>query len=189
MKRTTFKYLCLGVAAIGLVGLSHNANAQTATVQADLVTNSAVTATTVDAMDFGEWLLVHGGAGTGTLTLSDDGSVTVTPNTATAPGSAFVEITPGLTEGLVNVQGPAAGVLTMTRSGTVDFPSPALLLSNVSYRTATENGNIAADSSFGPVTLTAAGVDEPVVFGGQIAVTATPADGTHNATFDVTFSY
>lgn len=189
MKYPTLKHLCLGVAAIGIIGLSQDANAQTATVQADLVTNSAVTATTVSAMDFGEWLLVHGGAGTATLTLTDDGTLTVTPNTATAPGSTFVEITPSASEGLVNVQGPAAGILTMTRSNTTDFTDAGLTLSNVSYRTATESGNLATDTSFGAVTLVTGGVDEAVVFGGQVAVTASPADAAHVATFDVTFAY
>ena len=187
LKRKISKFLGLTILAAGVVA-SGVAKAQTATVQADLITTSAITAGTVSAMDFGEWFLVYGGVGTGVLTLTDDGSNSATATTTPA-GSTFTNLTASTSEGQVDVTIPAPAVMTMTRSNTTDFTHGGLSLAAVTYRTATENGNIDSDASAGPVTVTTGGVAEAVKFGGNVAITATPADATHAATFDVTFSY
>lgn len=179
----------LGAAAVALMFAAPNmAQAQVETIQADLVTDSAITTTNVSNMDFGEWFLVHGGVGTGVITLTDDGSVSATATTTPA-GSTFTNITPPATEGVITVSIPAATVMTMTRSNTTDFADTGLSLAAVTYRTATENGNIDNDGDAEPVTVTVANTPETVTFGGQVAITDTPADAAHSATFDVTFSF
>lgn len=187
MKHSTYKKIGQGLLAVCLLAMPAKAFAQVETIQADLVTTSAITTTNVSNMDFGEWFLVHGGVGTGVLTLTDDGSVSVTATTTPA-GSTFSNLTASASEGVVTVQLPAAAVLTMTRSNTTDFVDTGLSLAAVTYRTGTENGNIDTDASAGAVTVTGTG-PETVTFGGQVAITDTPADATHAATFDVTFSY
>ncbi len=188
MGRSLLKILSLGIVAIFTLSMSTEARAQTETVQADLVTNSAITTVNVSNMDFGEWFLVYGGVGTGVLTLTDNGTV-VTTATTTPAGSTFTNLTASATEGVVTVQIPAAAVLTMTRSASADFADPGLSLAATTYRTATENGNIDNNLDAVPVTVVAANVAETVTFGGQVAITATPADAAHAATFDVTFSF
>lgn len=188
MKNTNIKTLGKIALTACLLLAPMKASAQTETIQADLITDSAIVTTNVSNMDFGEWFLVHGGVGTGVLTLTDDGSVSTTATT-TPVGSTFSNLTASATEGVITVEIPSAAVLTMTRSGTVDFPDAGLSLAAVSYRTATENGAIDTDATAVPVTVVAAATPETVTFGGQVAITATPADATHAATFDVTFSY
>ncbi len=188
MKNTNIKNLGKIALATCLLLSPTQASAQTETVQADLVTDSAIVTTNVSNMDFGEWFLVHGGVGTGVLTLTDDGSVAVAATT-TPVGSTFTNLTAAATEGVITVEVPAAAVLTMTRSNTVDFADAGLSLAAVSYRTATENGSIDTDATAVPVTVAAANTPETVTFGGQVGISATPADAAHAATFDVTFSF
>ena len=188
MKHSTLKKLGVSALAICVLALPFKANAQTETIQVDLITQSAITTTNASNMDFGEWFLIYGGAGTGVLTLTDDGSVSATATT-TPPGSTFTNLTPSASEGVATVQIPAAAVMTMTRNSTTDFVDAGLSLTAVSYRTATENGNINTDTATAPVTIVAGGIPETVTFGGDISITATPGDATHVATFDVTFSY
>ena len=188
MNDTLFKNLGKVALTAFLLSAPIQAFAQVETIQADLITDSAITTTNVSNMDFGEWFLIHGGVGTGVLTLTDDGTVATTATTTPA-GSTFTNLTGSATEGVVTVEIPSAAVLTMTRSNTTDFTDTGLSLAAVTYRTATENGNIDSDAAAVPVTVAAAGVAETVTFGGQVAVTATPADATHSATFDVTFSF
>lgn len=186
MKRNLLKVL--GITAVAALSMSTQAMAQTETVQADLITDSAITTANVSNMDFGEWFLIHGGVGTGVLELTDDGTIAVTATTTPA-GSTFTNLTGSASEGVVTVTIPAAAVLTMTRSATSDFTDPGLSLASTTYRTATENGNIDNDTDAEPVTVVAANVAETVTFGGEVAITATPADASHVATFDVTFSF
>ena len=188
MKHINLKTLALGATAAFFMISPMQASAQTETIQADLITNSAITTTNVSNMDFGEWFMVHGGVGTGVITLTDDGTVAVTATTTPA-GSTLTNLTASASEGVITVEIPSAAVLTMTRSNTTDFADAGLSLAATTYRTATENGNINADADAVPVTIVAGGVAETVTFGGQVAMTATPADATHAATFDVTFSF
>ncbi len=188
MKNINLKTLGKIALTACLLSAPMQAFAQTATVQADLITDSAITTNNISNMDFGEWFLVHGGVGTGVLTLTDDGSVSATATT-TPVGSTFTNLTPSGSEGVITVEIPAAAVLTMTRSNTTDFADAGLSLAAVTYVTATESGNIDSDATAVPVTVVAANTPETVTFGGQVGITATPADAAHAATFDVTFSF
>jgi len=188
MKNNNLKTLGKIALTACLLTAPMQAFAQTETIQADLITDSAIVTTNVSNMDFGEWFLVHGGVGTGVLQLTDDGSVAVTATT-TPIGSTFTNLAGSASEGVITVEIPAAAVLTMTRSNTVDFADAGLSLASVSYRTASENGAINSDATAVPVTVTAANSPETVTFGGEVGISATPADATHTATFDVTFSF
>ncbi|MCP3703598.1 MAG: hypothetical protein GY954_11810, partial [Alteromonas sp.] len=68
-----------------------------------------------------------------------------------------------------------------------------LALDIVTYRTASENGSLITTggvlAAAQPITVLAGLTDEVVTLGGAIDITATPADATHTATFDVTFAY
>lgn len=174
--------------AVALIaGTAGPAYAQTETVNAQLITNSAITTVDVSDMDFGEYFLIPAGGDNPTLTLTDTGAVNVT--VANNANSTVTQLTAPATEGVVTVQVPAAVGLTMTRTNTVDIADAGLSLTAVTYRTATENGNINADNSNGPVTVVAGATPETVTFGGTITATAQPADATHTAQFDVTFTF
>lgn len=190
MKRIPLKLLALSsVMALGFA-TTDQAYSQTETVNAQLITSSAISTTDVSDMDFGEWLLTFVATDTPMLTLTNDGSVATTQTGVVAAGSQAVNITPSATEGVVLVQTPAPAALTMTRSASSDFTDGGLSLTDVDYRTATDGNNaLDADAATGTVTTTVAATDETVTFGGIIAITATPSDATHTAQFDVTFTY
>lgn len=181
------KSLVSALALIAAMTSGSHAYAQTETVNIQLITNTAITTVDVSDMDFGEYFLIPAGGDNPTLTLSDDGSVNVT--IANNANSSVAQLTAPATEGVVTVQAPAAIGLTMTRSSTTDIVDAALSLTAVTYRTATENGNINADNANGPVTVVAGATPETVTFGGTITATTVPADATHTAQFDVTFSF
>lgn len=186
MRRNTLKFLALtGAIALGFAS-SFDANAQTEVVNAKLITSSAITSNDVSDMDFGTWYL-NFVAGTPFISLTNDGTNTasvVTPGT-----SILTNITPPATEGEVTVQTPAPSSLTMTRSATTNFASAGLSLATVSFRTASQSGNINADAATGTITVLAGATDESIHFGGTVALTADPVDGTHTANFTVTFTY
>lgn len=190
MKRIPLKLLAFSsVLALGFA-TSNQAFSQTETVNAQLITSSAISTTDVSDMDFGEWLVVFVAGDTPALTLTNDGSVVTTQTGAVANGSQLINITATATEGVVNVQTPAPAALTMTRSASSDFADAGLSLTDTDYRTVTDGNNaLDGDTDTGTVTTTVAATDEVVTFGGIIAVTATPADATHTAQFDVTFTY
>ncbi len=190
MKSTSTKLLAFAsVLAIG-VATSGAAKAQVEPVTATLTTSSAITSTKTSDMDFGTWLIQFV-AGTPALTLTDDGTVATT-QTGALGGSLVVQVTAPATEGVLDVQIPAAGALTAVVSNFVDIADAGLSLQDVTYRTATENGAIvalAAATAAVPVTVLAGLTDETFTMGGTIDITATPADLAHTATFDVTFAY
>ena len=192
MRRNTLQLLAFASATALGIAVAADSLAQTETVNAQLITSSAISTTDTSDMDFGEWLIQLGplddAADDVTLTLTDDGSATAA--IANNTDSTTVQITAPATEGVVNVQTPAPAVLTMTRSGSVDFADVGMSLTATTYRTATEGpSNINSDTDNGPVTTTVAATDEPVNFGGTITFSGTPADATHAASFDVTFTY
>lgn len=186
MRRNTLKFLALtGAVAFGFA-LSNDASAQVEIVNAKLITSSAITSNDVSDMDFGTWF-INFVAGTPFLSLTNDNTHVAS---ALTPGtSVLTNITQSATEGVVTVQTPSPSSLTMTRSATNNFATAGLSLATVSYRTASQNGNINADAATGTVTVLAGLTDETVRFGGTIAVTADPPDATHTADFTVTFSY
>lgn len=190
MKRIPLKLLALSsVMALGLA-TADQAYSQTETVNAQLITSSAIATTDVSDMDFGEWLLTFVAGDAPALTLTNDGSVATTQTGTVANGSQAVLITASATEGVVNVQTPAPAALTITRSASSDFVDAGLSLTDTDYRTATDGNNaLDGDTDTGTVTTTVGGADEAVTFGGIIAITATPGDATHTAQFDVTFTY
>lgn len=189
MELKTMKTLALTSAVALGIATSGPAFAQVETVDAQLITSSAITSTDVSDMDFGEWLVQFVAGDTPTITLTDDGTVASTQTGAVGNGSQVIQITAPATEGVVRVQCPAPATLVMTRSNSSDFADGGLSLTATTFRTATENGNIDADTDTANITVLAGATDEDINFGGDIDVTATPADNTHTASFDVTFTY
>ncbi len=166
--------------------------AQVETVDAKLTTTSAISSADVSDMDFGTWLAVFVAGDAPTITLTDDGSVAATQTGTVANGSQIVQITAPATEGVLTVQIPAPGTLTMTRSNSSDFADANLTLSTTTYRTASQAGTIDGDTDTGTITVLAGATDETVTFGGDIDIGgagASPADASHTASFDITFSY
>jgi len=190
MKSSPLKLMAFtGAIALGFAG-AKTVTAQT--VVATLITSSAITTTDGTDMDFGTWLIQLDGTDTGTFTMNDTGAFSVVAaGTATTSGnSQVVNITAGAQRGTVLVQTPAAAVLQMTRGANVAFTDAAMVLTSITYATATEASAALGATATVPVTVVAAATDETVSFGGVITVgTAQPADATHTASFDVTFAY
>ncbi len=186
MNTHTIKTLALmGAVALGMVLTSHSAKAQT-TVNAAITTSAAITVVDGVDMDFGTWFLAVVGADDFLLTMPSTGIVTASGNVA----SFATKTTPVDQAGTMTVSVPAAGiVLQMTRSAITDFADAGLTFQNTTYTTATQVGNNALAALAVPVTVVAAGVPEPITFGGQIHVTATPANQVHTASFTVSFAY
>jgi len=192
MELKTMKTLALTSAVALGIAASGPAQAQVETVTAQLITSSAITSNNVSDMDFGEWLVQFVAGDTPTITLTDDGSVASTQTGSVANGSQVIQITAPANEGVVTVQIPANGSLTMTASSFTDLADGGLSLDSVTFRTASENGTVitgAATDGADTITVLAGATDETITFGGDIDITATPLDGTHTSTFDVTFSY
>ncbi len=190
MKSSPLKLMAFtGAVALGFAG-AKTVTAQT--VVATIITSSAITTTDGTDMDFGTWLVQLDGTDTATFTMNDSGAFSVVAaGTATTSGnSQVVNITPGAQRGTVLVQTPAASVLQMTRGSNVAFTDGGVALTSVTYNTTTEGSNALGTTATVTVTVTGAATDETVSFGGVVTMgTAQPADGTHTASFDVTFAY
>ncbi|MEM7651033.1 MAG: hypothetical protein AAF204_02985 [Pseudomonadota bacterium] len=190
--KTSMKMLAAAsVLALGLA-TAGTAEAQTENVVATLTTSSAITTTLANDMNFGEWLIQFG-TDTPALTLTDDGTNGVTQS-GTVTDSQVVNVsTAAQQEGGLTVDVPAPAVMQMVASNFTDIVDAGLSLTDVTYRTVTENGSIitgATVTAAVPVTVvTGNGTPEPVALGGTIAITGTPGDLAHTADFDVTFSY
>jgi len=186
MKSSPLKLMAFtGAIALGFAG-AKTVTAQT--VVATLITSSAITTTDGTDMDFGTWLIQLDGTDTPTFTMNDTGAFSVVA--AGFPGSQVVNITAGVQRGTVLVQTPAPAVLQMTRGGNVAFTDAAMVLTSITYATATETSAALGATATVPVTVVGSATDETVSFGGVITVgTAQPADATHTASFDVTFAY
>jgi hypothetical protein len=182
------KFLAVQGAFALMLAFSPTANAQTV-VQASISTSSAITVADGADMAFGEWFLAVGGAGGPfSLTLSTAGVIT-----DDAGASSFAEeITPGAVVGTVTATTPTGVdgiVLQMTRDAIVPFADAGLTLENITYMTTTEAEDALDEATAVPVTVLVGGTPELVSFGADIAVSATPADGTHTASFTVSFAY
>lgn len=190
MKCSTLKLMAFASALVVGAAISGQALAQTETVNATLTVSSAITSNDVSDMDFGTWLIQFEAGDTPVITLTSDGTAATSQTGSVANGSQVIEITDSATEGVVTVQTPAPSSLTLTRSNTVAFASGALSLASVAFRTAS-NGPTAinANAATGTVTVVAGATDETIRFGGTVAISATPADGIHTASFDVTLAY
>lgn len=192
MELKTMKTLALTSAVALGIAASGPVQAQVETITAQLITSSAITSNTVSNMDFGTWLVQFAGSDAPVITLTDDASVASTQTGTIANGSQVVQITAPATEGVITVQIPAPGALTMTASNFSDIVDAGLSLDSVTYRTASENGTVVSSGAVDTadtITVLAAATDETVRFGGNINISSTPADATHTASMDITFSY
>lgn len=194
MKLTKMKVAAFGAVALGMASYAGSASAQVENMTAQLITSSAITSTFVSGIDYGEYFISFVAGDTPTLRASavTGGPPTTTQVGSVANGSQVVQITAPATQGVINVQTPAPATLQMVLSNLTDFADAGLALATVRYSTATEPVTAQTVGAFGaalPVTIVAGSTDEPVTFGGDMSVTATPADNTHTADFDVTFSY
>ena len=177
---------------IGVVGAGSIATAQTP-VQAAITTNAAITVVDIRDMAFGTWLLVFRNADAFSLTMDTTGVITpvglgggptnsIALNLVTAPLTARVS---------ANLPAGANGVvINMQRDAIVDMPDLGLTFVSPTYATVTEGANQALPLATPvPVTVVTGGTAEVVDFGGTIDVSATPANATHTASFNVTFAY
>lgn len=164
------------------------AQAQTETVTATLITSSAIDSAVTTGMDFGTWLIQFAANSTPSITLTNDGSAG-TSQTGVIGNSTVVEITDSANEGVVTVTTPAPTVLDLTRGTVTDFAQTVLSLSTITYDTATESSTVLAANAAQPVTVVAGNTAETVRFGGIVTITGTPTDATHTATFNITFAY
>lgn len=186
MTTNTFKTLALvGAIALGMIFTPGSAKAQT-TVNNAIITNAAITVTDGLDGDWGTWFLAVVAADDFTLTMDTAGAIVAAGNvTSFATETISVD-----QEATVLVQVPAAGIeLQMIRSVITDMPDAGLTFQNTTYGTVTEGADQPLNAIAVPVTVVAAGVNETVSFGGQINVTATPANATHTAVYTVSFSY
>jgi hypothetical protein len=162
----------------------------TATVTASLTTDSGITAADGDTMEFGTWLIGVNAGDEVTLVMDTAGAIVEgstgtaqviqLDNTGVAPGTVTVDLPTGA-DGIV---------LQMERGPITQFTDTAIVLSDITYVTATETEAAVAEATPVPVTVVTGGTPEEVAFGATITATDTsPADATHTATFDVTFSY
>ncbi len=193
MRRNTLKLMALTSAIALSFAFTNNSFAQTETVNATLITSSAITSADVSDMDFGTWLIQLTAAEISangiTITLTDDQSATSTAGSIDN-SSQVVQITAPASEGVVTVQTPAPSTLTMSTGTLTDFTDPGLTLSSVTWNSASTPSATIAMSSSATVTVTAGATDERIDFGGVITADGSnPVDGTHTASFDVTFTY
>jgi hypothetical protein len=190
MNFKSMKYAA-AVAVIAL-GISGQAQAQTP-VLTNITTNSAITIVDVQDIEFGTWFLIFRNADAFSLNMTTAGVSSAVGLGGGAADSQAIELVAGTGEGQVTVDLPV-GLnniqLNMQRDAIVDFADAGLTLTNTTYGTATEGANVAlATATNVPVTVVNGGTPEVVSFGADIAVSATPADAAHSASFNVTFAY
>lgn len=175
----------MGAVALGMVLTSNSAKAQT-TVGASITTSAAITVVDGNDLNFGTWFLAVVGADDFLITMPNTGVAVASGNVASfATKTTAVDV-----PGTMTVSVPAAGiVLQMTRSAISDFTDGGLTFQNPTYTTFTEVGDNPLGLLPVPVTVVAAGTPETITFGGQIHVTATPANQAHTASYTVAFAY
>ena len=170
------------------IGGKEDAIAQvTQSITATLKTSSAITVAKVSDMDFGEWL-VRFVDNTPSITLTDDGTAS-TSQTGTLGNSIVVEIVDGASEGVVTASIPAAATLQLSRGAITNFLATGISLNTITYDT--DHGTTATLAANTPVNfvVSAANTPEQVNLGGVINITGNPTDGTHTASFVLTFQY
>jgi hypothetical protein len=188
--------LLTGAAILGLAIMAGPVNAAVFTDNADvditIDTLSGITAADGATMDFGDWLIGVAAADTASIVMATDGTYTINEGAT----SQLVELGGNAsgTAGTVTVDLPAGAdevELQMERGAITDFADAALTLSDITYATATEGDDIPlAEATPVVVTVDTGGTPETVSFGATItASNASPANGTHTATFNVVFSY
>ncbi len=188
MRHNTLKLMALTSAVALSFAFTNNSFAQTQ-VPVTLTTNSAITAAPGDDMDFGSWILVHDGTGTGnvTLVLSPLGGVTETVGNT----SVGEEITASASAGSVDFSTPAAAAINVYAAINPDFSDAGLALSALTY--SLNGGSVAtlsvASATPTAMTSTGGGTTDVLSLGGTVTMTATPADADHTASLDIFISY
>lgn len=177
----------LGLASLPAVAFA----ADNVDVDAVITTSAGITAAHVADINFGTWLVGIASGDTPTITLDASNGSLSSGNVGSSQLINLTGATAG-TMGQVTVNLPAGAdgiVLQMERSAITDFTDTGLSLTTVLYDTDDiVPGTLAAVTAV-DVTVESGGVAEPTFFGAIITADATPADATHSATFNVSFSY
>jgi len=169
------------------------AAAPNADVTIDITTDAGITATNLNDIDFGTWIIgVHTGD-TPTIVMP---VATGTMTKTTGVGSDLLAIsgTAGVL-GQIKVTLPTGAdglTLQMQRAAVTQFADTNIQLTAVTYKNSdnvAQTGTLAAVTNV-PIDVTVGATGATVSFGGTITATATPADNlAHNASFVVTFSF
>ncbi len=191
MRHTPLKLLAFtSVLALGFA-TTNNSLAETQVVAAQLITNSAITLTAGDTIDFGTWSLVHpAAAGTNDITLTMNPSTGAVSENVPGGLSVAVEITAGVQAGSITVQTPVAATLDIFGSVTNDMSSSdtALALTAPTFSYA-GGATTSLPLATGTATVASTGGADVARFGGLITIDQTPADLTHPGEISVTFTY
>ncbi|MBL4803408.1 MAG: hypothetical protein JKY71_00960 [Alphaproteobacteria bacterium] len=196
MELKTLKALALTSATVIGLAMAGPAYAQQETLTTSITTSSAITTNVVNGTAFGTYLVVVAGTDTPTLTMSTDGSNTITPG-GTGGGSQLVFVSGTPAEGALTVETPAPSVLDMdfdNTTGFTDFADAEASLTRVDYETATESGSFPTNAAATEtITVVAGATPEPIAFGGVITFGLTannsPADAAHSADVVLDFAY
>lgn len=195
--RTMKMVAAFAVAFFGVAALSSNAQAQTRTVDVNISTDSAITTSIPNPIDYGTFLVIVRAPDSPTLTIGTDAATVAIGGTTTSTvqnltsSSTFGDMTVDLPVGTSNV------ILQMSRTAPDGFVGADPLsvfggtITAVTYGTLTQGDNQAflVSPATEPVTVVAGGNPEPVRFGSTITFTATPDDDTYTDSFDVSFAY
>jgi len=172
---------------------SSQAAVVTPNVNVSLITNSAITVADGVDMAFGTWFLIFRNADAFELRITPAGVTSIQNIGGGTADSQAVNTIAAPVAGTVTVSLPAGIngiVVNMQRTLETDFTDAGLTLTRITYSTVTEPGpTVMTAATNYPVTVVTGGVAETVSFGADIQVTATPADATHTATFQVSFAY
>lgn len=195
------KKMAIAGAAVLALGITSSAvyAGNNATVNVEIDTLSGITATAGNTMDFGNWLIgIHTGDPE-TITMTTAGVMST--SSTNAAGTSQVVNLDGTTAGqagtvVVTLPAGANGLtLQMTRGAITDFVDAGLTLeeANITYSNSdsgVQNGTLLSGGGNAvPITITTGATGATVSFGGTITASATPADNTHTASFNVAFAY
>ncbi len=192
MELKTLKALALTSATVIGLAMAGPAYAQTETLTTSITTSSAITTNVVNGTQYGTYLITVVAPDNPTLTMSTDGTNTITP-AGTGSGSQIVFVSGTPDEGALTVETPAPSILDMDflTASLVDFAGASNLgLTSIAYETATESGSFLTNAdTTETITVVAGATPEPIAFGGVITATATPADGAYSADVVLDFTY
>ena len=166
------------------------------TITATLTNVGALDVLAVAQMNFGTWYIINAGpagdviqlvkATTGGVSVVDAGAGSAT---SIVSNSTPAQLTVGIDGGLA---GMTNTVVDMVVTGPTAFSDNDAVLSDLTYRTATENAEnpITADGlATHPVTIAVGNVPEPVFFGGTVTIDDALNTGALTSTFNASFAY
>lgn len=197
MRLNTLKLMAYGAALVVGTMSAQNAMAQSADVPVTLTTNSAITVTAGDTMDFGEWFMQPVNDDLVTLVLNpQDGSILSAAAVGldgTDDGSQVVDI--GLTSaaGTVEVTTPAAAAVSVYATIT-DIADPQLAISAPRFSVNAGTPASLSEIMGTPSTFNATGgTPDTISVGATITATEAagvgPLDNNHTGNIELTFSY